>query len=69
MDDGSLTIDRGQIVNCTQKSYEKLYSSDRPDTKPPNPEMQHELADFPKVELWEVDLAAQQSNKRKGSWT
>lgn len=60
MDDGSLTIDRGRIVNRARKFYEKPYSSDRPDPEPPDPEMQHGLADFPKVELWEVELAVKQ---------
>ena len=69
MDDGLLTIDRGRIVNRAQTFYEKFYSSDRPDPEPPDPEMQHVLADFPKVELWDIELAVKQSNKRKGSWT
>ena len=59
-EDSSLTIDRDRIVDRGPKIHENLYSN-RPDPEPPYPEMQHGLADFPKVEPWEVKLAVKQS--------
>ena len=59
-EDSSLAIDRDRIVDRGPKIHENLYSN-RPDPEPPYPEMQHGLADFPKVEPWEVKLAVKQS--------
>ena len=59
-EDSSLTIDRDRIVERNKKIHENLYSN-RPNPEPPYPEMQHGLADFPKVESWEVKLAVKQS--------
>ena len=59
-EDSSLVIDRDRIVDRGPKIHENLYSN-RPDPEPPYPEMQHGLADFPKVEPWEVKLAVKQS--------
>lgn len=36
-EDGSLTIDRGRIVDQAQKFYKRLDSSDPPDPEPPDP--------------------------------
>ena len=59
-EDSSLTINRDRIVDRGPKIHENLYSN-RPNPEPPYPEMQHGLADFLKVEPWDVKLAVKQS--------